>query len=504
MVERTELRKRADALRGTEDFDPKELRALEKENAVLIRDFEKLEKEQKAKDLQLTQLHKNSQVFYERFNIMSNFVPGQVVKVPLEGADLITAMNNGKANYGVFVGYNIKTQNKNPYVPTGVSMIFATTDDRRTMEFVFSDKSKEPLPSMVQAVSANLSDNDRTDAWRRWDELIREASASRVTRYIIMGNMVKSLSSFKGRVVKFNIQATGENHFGILLDKETGAEAWDKQGVTKTISAAATQIYDLPIGRAFDIWDNKVLVMQFEKTGHDSIQVSMNKGRCRDYYQDPRIIEIVQDGFDKSVFVQGRAGMMEEVIPLRLLAPLLARLDEMGLQYTGEKAPAEQVQSTEDAGTGRFVYRLAASKDTPGSYYPQGVKGFEDYPGAPFGVVVYGRELGMQTRITFGLQPIWDSIEQPYLAWRERLATSPAVQREYEAVLSRATAMPTDDGIAIVSQFILRNTLQEGNFNFTFGQYSPQEIAAFLLSEDQQEISIDVLIQQLQIELTAY
>ena len=173
------------------------------------------------------------------------------------------------------------------------------------------------------------------------------------------------------------------------------------------------------------------------------------------------------------------------------------------MKVTGEKAPTQKVTTDEDTGDGRFVYRLAASKDVPGSFYPQGVKGFEEYPGAPFGVVIYGRELGMQTRLAHGLEPIWESIEQPYLAWKERVAQSPAVQTDYQAALSRTQAMTRDAAIAELAQFILRNTLQEGNFNFTFGQYSPQEVAAFLIDEDAAETPLETFILQLEIELAA-
>ncbi len=406
---------------------------------------------------------------------MGAFETGDVVKVAKVGS--IT-----EPSWGIFLGISIGTSTGNPYTLSNIRMRFAVADQRKILTYSLVSEQQAFINSIYQE-SKDITEVERTNVPGHWNELIKQASSKREKRQILTENIVAASYQIgsKNRLVKYNTNS-GTIKNGILMSFDFGKDGEHK--ALLPISAAIGAIEQLNLDNTFS---DHAQGIKFQRIGDTYFQVFMSK---KEHYRlgiDPKLRQLIRraDGQSEDElpdFVQN-AGDMTGALSLKNLEAFLLVLDTHGIKVEGK---AKELEDWEIENLSDWDARTVNANDNwkyeLGRSYGQGsnpLSGFLEYEeptgSYPFGTVVYERKLTDKEKYSFSLIPIFKNVAVPYLAWKINTGDTP-IYTEFQEVLHQARELPIHEAQDALGYFITNNPHEDGNAEFVFGRYSPQQL----------------------------
>jgi hypothetical protein len=424
---------------------------------------------------------------------------GSVVKVPILGTD--------SHSWGIYLGVKVGKA-KNPYTLGNVSLVFATTDSRKLVEYNLTTDQRGEI-SKIYTESKDLTEKEMLHVQQDWNDLVKEASNKREKRHILTENIVAASDEIGtvNKLIKYNTKE-GTIKNGILLYFDFGSESRDKKAMIP-ISNAADIIRNLSIDELFSDHQLKV---KFKKIQENIIQLFIGKKGCFEIHTDEILRSLLMksagQGEDELADFVQNAGDMTAPLHLDKLERFLERLDHFGLHYLGEAKELQdwEVENEDDwqqktKGKGSFRYKLTKTYGQ-GSNPSSSFLSYEE-PSAnyPFGTVEYSRKLNDNERYNYSLIPIFANVEEPYLAWKKYIEGSP-LKNDLAVTIEQIKKVPTQEAILTLGYFITNNPHEDGNPEFVFGEYTEEDLGRAAYEDLFGLLApIDELIKQLTIEL---
>lgn len=125
--------------------------------------------------------------------ILDFFWAGRSFRYPIMGGSTMTFAK------GVVIGISIDRKKPNPFAPSNIAVKLAIANSLRYIVLKASGESGKLL-SAIMGNSHSLRDDYRYN----WQEVIRTASESTTTRYIVTGNLLQAVGRFKnGKLVSY-------------------------------------------------------------------------------------------------------------------------------------------------------------------------------------------------------------------------------------------------------------------------------------------------------------
>ncbi len=423
---------------------------------------------------------------------------GEVVKVPFVGS-------TKEASWGIFMGFQIGKGNQNPYTLSNITFNFAVVDGRKSITYDLN-KGSDYLSS-IYAESKDISDEDKLIVSRDWNTLIKEASSKREKRFILTENIlaVSDEIGSQNKLVKYNT-TTGTIKNGILMSRDFGKE--DGHYALLPISEGIKAIELLENDASFE--DHKYGV-KFKRVSTNYFDVRINK---RQHYRLPlapalRKLIMRQEGQSADElpdFIQN-AGDMVGVLPLKNVLSFLKILDEYGFKIEGEAKELEdwEIENIADwedrtaKGDQRYRYELGRAYGN-GSNPQSGFVSYEE-PNTryPFGVIAYDRVLKDKEKYNYSLIPVFKNIAVPYLEWKKSIKGTP-IAEDFKEVVREARKLPIYKAIDRLGYFVINHPHEDGNPEFVFGRYTPQDFGKAIYEDIINPIgALDILLDKLQL-----
>lgn len=427
---------------------------------------------------------------------------GDVVRVPFVGS-------TNESSWGIYLGISIGGKMSNPYTLSNISLQFLVTDSRKQVTYNLQP-AEQAYISQIFTESNKITDADREMVGLEWNALIKKASKKRERRQILTENIVKVSYKIgsKNKLIKYN---TKDNRIksGILMNREFGQDG-EKNGALYPISHAYITISSLENEAFFE--DHKVLI-RFKRISDTIFEVYISKkGLWKASVDEKLRVLLFREAHEHSdslpEFIQN-AGEMTARLHKENLEAFLKRLDFYKLRFLGEAKQLEdwEIENKEDwksrsqQDKGQYKYAL-------GRPYGQGTNptvGFTNYieptTAFPFGIVVYNRALLDKERYNYSLKPIFESLHEPYMIWKNSITQS-APKKLFNDVVRKARKLKLHEAINVLGNFIIENLHEEGNAEFVLGDYTIATLGRIFYEDTIAEISeIEELISQLQIAL---
>ena len=475
----------------------------EEENEKILSDWNKLETLISQKTSQLATYMaglENIQRTILRYINMWHI--GDVIRVPFIGTTL-------QASWGIFLGVSIGKSGKNPYTLSNISLKFGVTDSRKMLTYSLQP-AEQSFISQIFTESKDISESDVQMVNLEWNDLIKKASSKRERRHILTENIVGASNQIgtQNKLIKYNTKE-GVIKNGILLHRDFGKDG-EADSAVLPISEAHPIISKLEVDTSFT--DHK-LSFRAKRLNENFFQVFLSK---RDLYQaiiDEKLRSLLFDKNEQTPdelpnFVQN-AGEMTGTLHWSNIERFLKRLDAFDVQFLGEARELEdwEIENETDWKSktkqkkGNFKYQL-------GRPYGQGSNptiGFVNYeePSSnhEFGIVIYNRALTDKEKYNYSLIPIFKNAEEPYQEWKMALLET-ELKNEFNAIIEKSRKLPLHSAIEKMGYFIFNNQHEDGNSEFVFGNYSPQDLGRVFYEDTIAQISdIDTLINQLEIAI---
>ncbi|MEO9870383.1 MAG: strawberry notch C-terminal domain-containing protein [Ekhidna sp.] len=431
---------------------------------------------------------------------VEDFQIGQVVKVPILGTNT--------SSFGIFLGIGVNRGVKNPYTLSNVDFKFAVTDHRKVVEYSLTEEQRSAV-SLIYTESKDVTEQEISKVNGDWNELIKAASAKREKRHILTENILAAseLIAAETRLIKYNT-TEGSIKNGVMLPVDYGNEGEDKKTFFP-ISHGKVLIEALKIDGSFsDVGMN----IRFKRVNESLYQVFISKQGNFELYTSPQLRSIIEktDGQSEDElpeFVQN-AGEMTATLDLKNLERFLEQLNAFGLKVLGEAKELEswEIENNEDWDSqtkteGVFRYRLGRPYGQGSNPTSSFVNYEEPNPDYPFGVVVFHRPLTDKEKYNYSLIPIFNTVEEPYQAWKAETSSS-ALKQDFEETIKKAEQQGINQAILALGYFITSHPHEEGNPEFVFGEFPEQALGRAAYEDMIGEISpLNELIEQLTIEL---
>lgn len=232
------------------------------------------------------------------------FYPGRVLEVPF---DDLTNLSLVRLNKGIFVGFEINEKRNNPFVLSNIYLRFATADSRRLFRIPASNN--QYLDSII-ANSYSLGLDEAEEVKTNWDKL--KPSRNREKRYIITGNILQAMATYKGRLIEFTMQ-DGTVRKGILM-----SEGWENPNEGKVVIPASRAINIIKALAPKDFVQSvsgSIQIMR-DRPAYDApevvyfLRVPLSRSRGEKFYSDPGLKQFIYEGIFTKVgdWMSGRFG----------------------------------------------------------------------------------------------------------------------------------------------------------------------------------------------------
>ncbi len=470
-------------------------------NEKIENDHNKLQKliseKQLALDRYLKELEQTKQLILRSIQY---FTVGQILKIP--------HLNSMKdPAWGMFLGVSIGTAAKNPYTPGNMHLRFAVADSRKLLSYSLQP-AEEAYISFIRTRSEDISEDEKKQIPSQWNELIKKASSKRERRHILTENIVGASYAIgaDNKLVKYNT-TSGVIKNGILMARGYGKDGEDKSLLP--ISEALNLIKELSLDETFSIEDRSV---RFKRIGENYWQVYLNKKEHYKLAIDAKLRALIRRAEGQSEeelpdFVQN-AGDMTGAVQRKNLELFLKRLDTYNIQFLGKAKALEDweienakdwEQSTKESNS-TYTYELGRPYGQ-GSNPTVGFKVYKEPEGAkyPFGIVSYSRPLTDKEKYNYSLIPVYKNVEVPYTDWKKGVQNTsiPEAFKLKRKELEGKMLHQIKQGLG---QFIMNNAHEDGNPEFVFGRYTPEELGVVAYEDLFGPIEpIDIVLEQLQL-----
>ncbi|QKX05345.1 DEAD/DEAH box helicase family protein [Aquimarina sp. TRL1] len=423
---------------------------------------------------------------------------GEVVKVPFIGAIR-------EASWGIFTGIKMRKGNANPYTLSNISFHFAVVDQRKSITYDL--KNSSDYLAGIYADSKEITEEERHQIPKQWNELIKKASSKREKRFILTENIL-AVSDHIGTVnklIKYNTK-TGTIKNGILMSRNYGKE--DEPYALLPISEASETIGLLDIDASME---DHTCGIKFKRISASYLEVYISK---KEYYKlalDPSLRRLImhqqgQQSDELPEFVQN-AGHMVGVLSDDNVQSFLQHLDNYGIKIEGEAKELEdwEIENIKDwneqtqQGKQRFRYELGKSYGRGSNPSLGFVEYYEPDSNYPFGVVEYDRLLEDKEKYNYTLIPIYQNSEVPFLQWKDFIKDSP-VAKDFKQTVKQAQSLPIYKAVALLGYFITNHPHQDGNTEFVFGRFSARDLGRAAYEDTISTIeALDIVLDKLQL-----
>lgn len=141
--------------------------------------------------------------------IFKSFQIGKVIAYREPGGDTIYK--------GICLGFKIDSKIKNPYSPSSIKLKVAIASSTRMLNIPLSQN--HVIQEIITNTQAHITYSDNLNTLNDWDEICRESSASRITRYIATGNILQAMAKeeLKGGKLITYTTITGGKKQGLLM-----------------------------------------------------------------------------------------------------------------------------------------------------------------------------------------------------------------------------------------------------------------------------------------------
>ena len=189
-----------------------------------------------------------------------------------------------KSDKGVFLGFKIEG-----WTPSRVNLKFAIASSRKYLNVPLSSWRKFTLA--VIGESNDLSEWRDRDYIDNWDKYTREASADRVTRYIVTGNILQGIETFRGLLISFTTQ-DGSTRKGILMPQSYKPTQKDLEKVEVPIIEAYEVIRDMGDHRKIQTELGMIIEKEWRSNRYQ-IAVPGSKSKGGKWWEDEEITRFI-------------------------------------------------------------------------------------------------------------------------------------------------------------------------------------------------------------------
>jgi hypothetical protein len=249
----------------------------------------------------------------------SDFTIGKVLAYPMP-------QDPSEFYKAIFLGFSIDERAKNPFAPSNVKLKIAIAGPDRTISIPASNY--QIIDSIVARTSGNIYGYERSYTLQNWDELIRSASTSRTTRYIVTGNILQAFSKEQyrsGKLISYTTIDKGVKK-GILLPLGFNPDASPTKG-TKPITVTVPIMLAMPIirGMVSQRMIETNIGMSIFRKGYDYV-VFIPKAKQKDIYkfqEDESLKAFTTTGY----FEPAGSSRLKAVIPYDRIENLCEYID---------------------------------------------------------------------------------------------------------------------------------------------------------------------------------
>lgn len=225
--------------------------------------------------------------------ILSFFTVGKVIGYPS-----VTFAQDGQFTKGIFLGFVINENVKNPYAPSALKLRFAIAGSQR---YIAVPASKfDVVTSIIAITYANIFSREQENMINNWDEIIKEKSSARSIRYIVTGNILQAFGKqeLKGSLISYTT-STGGVKKGILLPEGFSKDGDGRRGGKEAMRITVPIITALPIiksmveGRGI-VTNDGFSILRKEYDYRISVSASKQKGGK--FYLDAILMALTNEG----------------------------------------------------------------------------------------------------------------------------------------------------------------------------------------------------------------
>ncbi|MFA6572014.1 MAG: strawberry notch C-terminal domain-containing protein, partial [Bacteroidota bacterium] len=229
--------------------------------------------------------------------IIQFFHVGRVIGYPS-----VTYSQNGDYYKGIFLGFDIKDNAKNPYAPSAMRLRFAIAG---SLKYIALPASKMEIINTIKDISySNIDSSEQVSVLLEWDEMISSKTKDKVTRYIVTGNILQAFgkAELKGSLISYTTSDGGIKKGILLPDSFSKDSKTNKSGTTGGYGAALTItvpiINALPVIKSMVV--NKSIATNdgfsfFRRTDDFRISVSASKQKGGKIYLNETIKKITTE-----------------------------------------------------------------------------------------------------------------------------------------------------------------------------------------------------------------
>ena len=249
-------------------------------------------------------------------NIFKSFYVGSVFNVRRDfdfrlGEDLVLSL-------GVFLGFKIKDDHKNPYALSRIEATFAVLDSRKYLVFPLSTQY------ITSDIRVRPSDKSLETVLETWDSKI--SKKEREEKYIVTGNILQAFNEYGGLLSDYTL-LNGSNNKGILMANSFTPAKNDKgeynEMVRVPISKAFSVINSLKVYGAIGSSDD---IITFYRRSDDEFNMSVPASKSNGgdkYYLSQDLMQHMKNG----TFVR-RANQMQGFFDASNLSEIVSVLQD--------------------------------------------------------------------------------------------------------------------------------------------------------------------------------
>jgi len=219
-------------------------------------------------------------------------------------------------SFAVFLGFDINSNNKNPFAPSNVKLRFAIASSLKYLVFPMSYREEI---NAIRGASMDLPQMELSQVYREWEERVKDQQKDRTIRYLKSGNLLQGV--LDGKLVSYTTDE-GNVKKGILLPEHVEMK-FEQQGVVVPLSRALPIFESMRLGHPLPL-SNELTITKRED--HLELRTPASKKKGGKFYLNERLIKLTRDNKFEKV-----GNVMKGEIPLGRLESLLDQLDQLSV-----------------------------------------------------------------------------------------------------------------------------------------------------------------------------
>ncbi len=232
--------------------------------------------------------------------------------------------------FATFLGFDINSNNQNPYAPSAVKLKFAIASSQKYMVYPASYSLEI---NSIKGASQDLAEMNQTQLLEEWEKHIQNQLQDRVIRYMRTGNLLQG--AIDGKLVTYTTK-DGKVEKGILLPEKTELSEFNTQGVTIPLNRAHKYILSRPIGKS-SVLSNELSILN--RGGYYTLFIPATNKKGGKFFMDDALIKLTKEQQFEKV-----GSIMRGDIEGSQMVLLLKRLDQLSVNIVLKQYEYEALQ----------------------------------------------------------------------------------------------------------------------------------------------------------------